>query len=166
METFEITGTHIWYYCICPRETWLMAHHIVPDQNDDNVEYGKFMQEHVYQRDKKEVSIGGFKVDVVKKEGDKLIIGEIKKTSAAEESARMQLLFYLYELQKMGIEAEGELMFPEERKNVRVVLDEPSATQIEKMKRDIFRLVQQSVPPAAEKRKWCRRCAYAEMCWA
>jgi len=30
----EITGTLIWYYYICPREVWLMAHELNPNQED------------------------------------------------------------------------------------------------------------------------------------
>lgn len=166
MEDFQVTGTLVWYYHICPRETWLIAHQIVADQDDSNVEYGRFLQEHVYEREKKELTIGHLKVDVMKSREGQLIIGEVKKSSASQESARMQLLFYLYELKQMGIEAEGELLFPEERRKQRVVLDEAGIREVEILKEKVVDIVSKQLPPPLMKIKWCRNCAYRELCWA
>ena len=44
-----------------------MARNIVADQDDANMDFGRFLQEKVYQREKKEVSIGHLKLDVIKK---------------------------------------------------------------------------------------------------
>lgn len=119
-EDLYVTGTLVWYYYICPREVWLMARNIVADQDDANIDFGRFLQENVYQREKKEVSIGHLKIDVIKKEQGRLVIGEVKKSSKYEKSAKMQLAFYLYELKRAGIEAVGELMFPQEKKRKRI----------------------------------------------
>jgi CRISPR-associated exonuclease Cas4 len=35
MEDPNITGTLVWYYAICPRECWLMAHQIDPEHEFD-----------------------------------------------------------------------------------------------------------------------------------
>ncbi|BBE30401.1 hypothetical protein OSSY52_05420 [Tepiditoga spiralis] len=75
------TGTLIWYYKICKREVWFMSRNIIPDQYDENIDYGRFLHEQVYQKKKKEISFGRVKFDLVYKSKDKLIIGEIKKTS-------------------------------------------------------------------------------------
>jgi CRISPR-associated exonuclease Cas4 len=162
----NVTGTLIWYYYICPRETWLIARNIVADQDDANIDYGRFLQERVYDREKKELSIGHLKVDVMKSKEGQLVIGEVKKSSASKESAQLQLLFYLYELKQMGVEAVGELLFPEERRKERVVLDQKNIAKIEQIKSEIVSLVQLELPPPPKKVKWCRNCAYREMCWA
>lgn len=49
----DVNGTHIWYYFICKREVWLIAHQIAADQEDDNLEIGRFISETSYQRQKK-----------------------------------------------------------------------------------------------------------------
>ena len=111
-----VTGTHIWYYYICKREVWLMVHQIAPDQDHEYLDYGRFLADNRYNRSKKEISIGNIVVDRLKTKNGQLIVGEVKKSSKYLKSAKMQLLFYLSSLRKMGIDAKGELLFPEERK--------------------------------------------------
>ncbi len=165
-EDFHVTGTLMWYYKICRREAWLMAHQILPDEDDANVDYGRFLHEHVYRREKKEVTVGHLKLDIVKASNQQVVIGEVKKSSAASESSRTQLLFYLYELKQMGISAIGELRYPEERGKETVVLTDDEEQRIEDLKRNIYELAQLPNPPKVEKVKWCKNCAYRESCWA
>ena len=161
-----VTGTLVWYYYICPREVWLMARKIAPDQDNANVDFGRFLQEKVYQRDKKEVSIGHLKIDVIKKERGRLVIGEVKKSSKYEKSAKMQLAFYLYELKEAGVEAVGELMFPQEKKKKRIELNEELMQEVVTTKKQILQLMYQEKPPKPQKINFCKKCAYAELCWA
>jgi CRISPR-associated exonuclease Cas4 len=165
-EDLYVTGTLVWYYYICPREVWLMARNIVADQDDANIDFGRFLQENVYQREKKEVSIGHLKIDVIKKEQGRLVIGEVKKSSKYEKSAKMQLAFYLYELKRAGIEAVGELMFPQEKKRKRIELNEGLIQEIIITKRKILQLIYEKKPPEPQKINFCKKCAYAELCWA
>lgn len=51
--SLHITGTLIWYYFICHREVWLMARQINPDEDNPNVDLGRFIQEQTYPREKK-----------------------------------------------------------------------------------------------------------------
>lgn len=162
----EITGTLVYYYSICPRQVWLLAHKITADQDDPNVEYGRFLQEHVYERQKKEISIGHLKIDVLKSKDGQLVIGEVKKSSKAKDSSRLQLLFYLAELKEWGIEAEGELLFPEERRREKVILDEAAEKEIEKIKKNILSIIYQELPPPPKKISLCKNCAYRELCWS
>ena len=66
-STVEITGTLIWFYKICGREVWLMAHSIIPDQQDDNIDIGRFLHENTYQRNKKEIVFGNKRVASMRK---------------------------------------------------------------------------------------------------
>lgn len=161
-----VTGTLVWYYYICPREVWLMARKIAPDQDDANVDLGRFIHENSYARDKKEVSLGYIKFDILREKNGQLIIGEVKKSSKYEKSATMQLAFYLYELKCAGIEAIGELMFPKEKKKITVKLDEKMLKKIEKTKKEILRIAYLEKPPEPKKINFCKNCAYAEFCWA
>lgn len=161
-----MTGTLVWYYYICEREVWLMAHQLEPDSEDENLEYGRFLHQHAYKRDKKEISIGHAVFDLFRKEGNKLVIGEVKKSSRYLESARMQLLFYLRELKRMGVEAYGEIRIPEEKRIVRVELDSESEKELDRAEREILRIIYLEKPPEAKKTHWCRSCAYRQFCWA
>ena len=109
-----------------------MGHNIVPDQENDNVVVGRYIGETSYQREKKEIVVGGSKIDVIHVEDGQMVIGEIKKSSKYRQSARMQLAFYLRELKAHGIEAKGELRFPKEKIREEVVLDETVEAELDK----------------------------------
>lgn len=95
-----------------------------------------------------------------------IVIQEIKKSSKYEKSARMQLLYYIYEFKKSGLEAKGVLLFPEEKKREQIELDEESKNELDAAVKDIMRIVYMEKPPESKKCKYCKMCAYAELCWA
>lgn len=163
---FQVTGTLVWYYYICKREVWLMAHQLIPDQEQENVRIGKIIGENSYNRDKKEIDLGNAKVDLIRTENGELVVGEVKKSSRFVESASKQLLFYLLQLKEMGIKARGQLLFPEERDKMEILLDEAAEDEIRKTMTDIEAIVNMDRPPKAKKIKYCRNCAYSEFCWA
>ncbi|GAB6273789.1 MAG: CRISPR-associated protein Cas4 [Peptococcaceae bacterium] len=156
----------VWYYYICPREVWLIGHQITPDQDDANVSLGRFIQEYSYTREKKELMVGHSKMDVFHISDGELVIGEVKKSSRYRQSARMQLAFYLSELQQRGIKARGELRFPKEKKREEVVLDEQTEAGLDRTRREILRILYLPQPPLPVKNRYCKKCAYAEFCWA
>lgn len=161
-----VSGTLVWYYYICPREVWLISHQINADQDNDNVSLGRFIGENTYLREKKEVSIGGNKIDVFHMDDGEMVIGEIKKSSKFKESARMQLAFYLSELKKRGINARGELRFPKEKVREEVILDDQTELELDKVRREILSIIYLDKPPQPHKIKYCKNCAYAEFCWS
>lgn len=161
-----MTATLVWYYYICHREVWLMGRQLTPDQDDSNVELGRFIHDLRYGRDKKEINLGNIKLDIMRRDGEEIVIGEIKKSSHFIESARMQLGFYLKELKQRGIKARGELFFPEEKRKERVDLTAEMEKELNKVERDILCIIYLALPPVPEKIKWCRRCAYSEFCWS
>lgn len=163
---FQVTGTLIWYYYICKREVWLLAHQIEANQDDENMLMGKIIGENSYKRDKKEIDLGNAKLDLIRTENGDLVVGEVKKSTRFIESATKQLLFYLLQLKEMGINARGELMIPEERKKIELLLDEKNEAEIKAAIEDIESIVRQELPPEVLKNKFCRNCAYAEFCWA
>jgi len=77
----RINGTLIWYYFICKREVWLISHGITADQEDENIEIGRFIHENAYSREKKEIDFDNFKVDVADSIDGKIIVQEVKKSS-------------------------------------------------------------------------------------
>lgn len=163
---FSVTGTLIWYYYICKREVWLMAHQLLPDQDDEKLAIGRIIGENSYPRDKKEIDLGNAKVDLIRTENGELVVGEVKKSSRYVESASKQLLFYLLQLKEMGIKARGELLFPEERDKMEIILNEAAEKEIREAMEEIVKIVSSQRPPEATKNKFCRNCAYSEFCWA
>ena len=164
-EEVRVGGTLIWYYCICPRQVWLMSHQLTPDEDQDALVVGRAIGETAYQREKKELAVGGSRIDVFHADEDGLVIGEVKKSSRFKESARLQLALYLSQLKERGIAARGELRFPQERLREEVVLTEELERQLVQARADILRLVRQPQPPAPKKISFCKPCAYCEFCW-
>lgn len=161
-----IVGSLVHAYVVCQRKAWLMSRQICPDEDHVYLQIGRLIQSQSYSRERKEVHLGHLSLDLICRGGQNLVVAEVKKSSRALEAARMQLAFYLYELQEMGIEAEGELLFPEERRRERLILDENLSRQVENLKIRILALICRDQAPPPEKIRFCGKCAYAEFCWA
>ncbi len=160
-----ITGSLINSYFICPRKTWLFAHQFLPDPENDFLEIGRLITEEAFKRDKKEIEIAGMKIDILKRRGGKILIGEIKKSSKGLKAGIMQLAFYLYQLKKQGIILEGELLIPKERKRIPVKLNSEIEVEIEKTIEKIKEIINCEKPPPAKRITFCKFCAYSEFCW-
>jgi len=161
----KVTGTLIWYYYICPREVWLMAHELSSNQEDPFLEIGRLIQEDTYRREKKEITVGNMKIDLIKRKNDEIVVGEVKKSSRFERSATMQLAFYLYRLKKRGVDAKGELLIPKERKRIPVELTSDVEDELKQVFHQIKNIIAQDNPPEPVKNRYCAKCAYREFCW-
>ncbi len=162
----QITGTLVWYYAICPREAWLMAHEMEPEKDFGLLAEGRLNQEAHYKRATKELSLPGMRLDQVRREGGKLIVSEVKKSSRFLPATRLQLGYYLWRLSREGMEASGEILVPAERKREIVELTRELKEDVESTVATIEALVQETRPPPAKKIPFCKRCAYAEFCWS
>ncbi len=162
----QVTGTLVWYYAICPREAWLMAHEIEPEKDFDLLAEGRLNQEAHYNRATKELALPGMRLDQIRREGDKLIVSEVKKSSRFLPATRLQLGYYLWRLAEEGMEAAGEILVPEERKRETLELTSELKTEIEQMVAKIEALVREPAPPPAKNIPFCKKCAYAEFCWS
>ncbi len=143
-----------------------MSHELNPEQDNSLIELGRVIHESSYKRDEKEISFGGMKIDLIRKENGNIIVGEVKKSSRFELPSKMQLAYYLYRLKKEGIEAKGELLFPKEKKRVVVELDADLIKELEEAIREMQEIIAQERPPEARKTGFCAKCAYAEFCWS
>lgn len=162
----EVNGTLIWFYKICKREVWMMAHNILPDQKDENIDFGRFMHEHSFERNEKEVLFGNVRFDVIFKSEDELVIGETKKTSKYQEASKYQMAFYLKVLKNAGIDARGRLLYPTEKKRVDIELTEDLENEIDQIQIEIIRIAEAEKPPLPKKIPFCRNCGYKEYCFA
>lgn len=112
----DVNGTHIWYYFICKREVWLITHQIAADQEDDNLEIGRFISETSYQRQKKEMLIGNIKVDRIRREGDTLVVGEVKNHPHMKKVPITNYCFILTHCEKWELRQKGSFYFQKKRK--------------------------------------------------
>lgn len=163
---FNITPTLIWYYYICPREVWLMSRHLEPDQENPFIEIGRLISEETYKKDRKEIYLDNMVIDLLKREGEEIIIGEVKKSSKYEKAAKMQLAYYLWRLSTFGIKARGELLFPKEKKRLIVELNDDLIQELGETIKKIKEIIAQEIPPALQMSKFCKKCGYQELCWA
>ena len=143
-----------------------MSREVTPFEEDDLLEIGRLIHEDSYKREKKEVDIFSMRIDVLRKQDGRLLVGEMKKSSAYLLPAKMQLLFYLYKLHKMGIFADGELLVPKERKKEKVALTDDATRKLESAIEDIRRIIALETPPPAVKTRFCNKCAYRDFCFA
>jgi len=160
-----VIGTMVWYYFVCKREVWLSSRNLMPDEEAEPLDIGRAIHEVHYKRFRKEISMEGIKIDMVRSESGSLIVNEVKTSSKYLKAAKFQLLYYLYRLKLRGIEATGVLLIPRERKRIRVILDEENEKELEEAIEDIKRIVQLERPPPPVRTPFCRKCAYNEFCW-
>jgi CRISPR-associated exonuclease Cas4 len=165
-ENVHLTGSAFYNYVICPRKAWLMQYQVDPEHEHDLLAQGRLTGVEHYRRAEKELALPGIKVDQVRREGDELVIGEVKKSSSGLEASVLQLAFYLQRLEEAGVKARGEVLIPKERKKVAVVLDEPTRGKLSEATEEVTELLLTPRPPKAEWIKFCPNCAYAEFCWS
>ena len=162
----HFTGSVFYNYVICPRKAWLMQYQIDPEHEHDLLDQGRLTNDEHYRRAEKELELPGIRVDQVRKEGDELILGEVKKSSSGLDASVTQLIYYLSRLQEEGVSARGEILIPKERKKIPVVLDDKVVARLERVTEEIRDLLQAPKPPKAAWLKYCPNCAYAEFCWS
>lgn len=166
MEDIHLTGSVFYNYVICPRKAWLMQYQINPDTEHDLLSLGRLNAQEHYERAEKEVVMPGIRVDIVRREGSELVLGEVKKSSSGLEASILQLAYYLHTLEEAGVEARGEVLVPKERKRVPVRLDGETRQKLSRSKVEIEELLRKPNPPQANWLKFCPNCAYAEFCWS
>lgn len=166
VDPLTISGTWVWYFSICPRQLWLMAHAITPDEDDPNLEYGRFLHERSYLREGNEVMVGASRLDRVIRRNGETIVMEIKKSSRSIDTSRLQLAHYLYQMEHQGVTAIGELHFPEEKRQERVVLSDALRCQLDALYSQILRCAASPSPPPRKRIGFCAKCAYRDYCWS
>lgn len=162
----HITGTKVNYYFICKRKLWLLANQIEMEQESDLVAQGKLIGETAYPEKRHELAIDGVMV-IDFADFQSGVIHEIKKSDKMEEAHLWQVKFYLWYLKSKGIEGlTGELDYPKLKRRVSVMLTDEDCKAIERIIADIDAIERQLTPPPKLEKKFCKNCAYFELCWA
>lgn len=163
-----IIPTHINYYHICHRKLWLFGNGINMEQNSELVAEGKLIHETTYpQRAEKytEVELEGAKIDFF--DAKNKVVHEIKKSDKVEEAHIAQVKYYLYLLQKNGIEgAEGVIEYPKLRQKELVQLLEQDVADIESWKEGVQSILSSEDCPPTIKMKICKKCSYHDFCYS
>jgi CRISPR-associated exonuclease Cas4 len=159
----RITGVMVQYYKSCPRELWFFARQINMNREDDNILIGRQIQEDSYSRDRKEITLGPVKFDLIRKEED-LVVCEVKKSRKLMEPQLYQLYYYLWFLEQRGIKAKGRILYPKQRRRKDVELTPDIEEEMEDILKDIKRIIRLPRPPPAEERGHCEGCSYYEFC--
>ncbi len=162
----KISGSIIQAYLICPRQAWLMSRQISGDQYNEFLAIGRIYTDENYKREKKEIRLDGNKIDVIKGKNGLLTLIETKKSSKMIESAKMQLLNYLYSFSKKGHTVKGEIRIPKEKKIIPIEFGEEEKIIIEELHKKISDLINKEKSP---EKKWigtCKNCSYSEFCWS
>ena len=161
----KITGTMINYYFHCKRQCNLFANRLNMEDNSEDVRIGRVLHE-IKAKDEKNTEIK-FENMVLDKMTQKNI-EEFKKSDADIKASRMQLLFYLKNLEEKGVQKEGKLVCMEKNKQEKVekvVLNDETRKELDNCIDEINRLVNQDEVPKLEKRNTCNKCAYYEYCY-
>ena len=163
MKVNEITGVMVQYYNVCIRELWFYLNQVNMNYDNDDINIGKLLHENSYKRERKEIKIDNIVIDFVKFE-DKLTIFEVKKSSKLTIGALYQLYYYLYILKKSGLEADGMLVYPKEKKREKIVLTNEVMEELDIIIQDIIEISKYTIPPKCQIKPYCKRCSFMELC--
>ena len=164
----NITGTHFNYYFVCKRKLWLFANGIAMEHTSDLVFEGKLLHEASYpQRPERyeEMEIDGIKIDFY--DARNKIIHEIKKSDKIEEAHEWQVKYYIFVLERNGIEGvTGLLEYPALRQTNKVLLSDEDRKQLNVIEDDIRRIAESDECPVTIHSKICKNCSYYDFCYS
>jgi len=146
-----------------------MSRKISADQENTFLDIGRIIDSTAFQKERKKVYIADIsaQIDMITRHNGEVFIAEIKKSSIRMENAILQLKYYLYLLHKRkGLEINGLIKIPEEKKSIQVVLGKKDIEKIQVTLREMKQVLsQQQIPPCKEI-QFCMKCAHYEFCWS
>ncbi len=159
-----IRGVEVNYCVVCLRKCWLFVHGLEHERESDLVALGRLLHETSFRRQpQRNVDIEGFaRVDFTA-EG---IVHEVKHGPAQHRAHVLQLAYYLWLLRARGIETQGILHYPRQRRREVVRLTPELESELQAVFHRIQEIRAMPSPPSVPKRmSVCRACAYDEFCW-
>ncbi len=160
-----VNGTLINYYIHCKRQCYLFGNKLTMEDNEENVLIGRAIHKERATQKNTEIAIDNIKLDKLTRE----YLTEVKKSDADIESARWQLLYYLYVLKQKGVVRKGRLEFVEKKKQAKKTLIIELTDDIEKQlllyTKEIENLLQQDKIPEPLSDSKCKKCAYYQYCY-
>jgi len=163
-DEFRVTGVMMQYYEVCERELWFASRHVEINRDNAAVVRGTQVDDSAYEEKRRNVSIDGMiAIDVL----DDGRVMEVKPSSSLVDPAKLQLLYYLWYLEHIvGVERDGVLAHPTERRREDVELTPENEQWVENAIRGVYEVVTRDSPPEAEEKPFCKSCAYYDFCWS
>lgn len=163
-QELPVRGTEVNYCVVCPRKCWLFVHGLEQESGSDLVFLGRQTHEEFFSREpQRDVSVEGFLRLDFTEEG---IVHEVKHGRAMQRAHRLQLAYYLHCLRKRGIETQGILHYPRQRKKETLQLTPELEVELETVLEQIRHIRAMPTPPQVPKPMTiCHSCAYEEFCW-
>ena len=160
----NITGLMVYYYFICERKLWYFINEINMEQNNELVSIGKILDETTYTRKKKNIMIDNtINIDFIK---NGAILHEVKKTKSIEEAGIWQVKYYMYYLEKRGIQnIKAKIDFPLLRESKKITLEQSDREILDNVIKNIEEIAKKEIPPKVIDSKICKKCAYYDLCY-
>lgn len=160
----QVTGLMIYYYFICKRKLWYFANEINMEQNSELVSIGKILDETSYQREKKSILIDNqINIDFIQ---NRAMLHEVKKTKAIEEAGEWQIKYYMYYLEKRGVQnIEAKVDYPLIKQTKEVFLTKEDREILDETEKEIQEIIKEEKIPKRLDSKICKKCAYYDLCY-
>jgi len=158
----KIQGIKVNYAVICERKLWFFSKGVQMENESDKVSLGKVIHDWFFrdEEERKEIPIGPIKIDIL---GE--LVKEVKLSDRMEEADRIQILYYLWFLKKLGIEKKGAIKYPKKKKVEFIELKREDETKVEEVIDMVNKIEKMEKPPPIVKKPYCTKCAYYELCW-
>ena len=160
----NVSGMMVYYYFVCKRKLYYFCKNLHMEQDNDNVALGKVLDETAYRRTEKHITLDNtVSVDYIEKSR---ILHEVKKSRSIEEAGVWQLKYYLWYFRQRGVEGlTGKMDYPLLRRSETVELTQEDEQTLKAILQEIEKLREQPLPPPCESKKFCRKCAYYDLCF-
>ncbi len=160
-----ITGTLIHYYVTCKREAWLYSRKIHADQWDENIKMGKALAE-IKEEQLHDFPFSNLKFDKIGKERGHYTVTEYKKSMSNQEGAKMQLLFYMWQLKtSLKLKVINGKVVSGRTTHFFIEGNEANMKMMEELIEEIIQFLEQPTPPPFKEIKFCKGCGYRDYCY-
>lgn len=162
-QTLKTTGIKINYLYVCERKLWLFDRGITMEAKSDKVLMGRLLGETSFPKEeKRDLLIDNLiRIDIL----DDDTIREVKYSNKLRDADRIQLLYYLYYLEKLGIKKKGVIHYPKMKKKEEIELTDEARLKVEDALVKVKQILDRETPPPIEEKSYCRKCAYFEFCF-
>ena len=156
----EITGVMISYYSFCKKRLWYHLHDFNMERHSEFVKQGKIIDEETYVRETKHVSlIDNINIDFI---DNNKIIKEIKKSFNMSKSGKLQVQYYLYVCNNLGLDIKyGIIVYPLLKQQEYIYPD----NNFENIIKEIEQINNMNVPPKGLSKSKCKNCSFFDLCY-
>jgi CRISPR-associated exonuclease Cas4 len=158
----DVGGVHIKYLYHCRRQLWLYLRGIRPEHLSGTVQLGEAVHETTYSRSTP-VDLGAARLDFI--DGQRWV-HEVKSSSQPTPADQAQGRHYCYQLQLVGIDAQGTILhYPKTRRTHRYPYTPETALQARADITEVLDVAAAPASPGRLARTACRGCAFTDYCW-